>query len=58
MDKIHSASIYLSCNILFSSDLFKCPFTGKEMLKMTQEDFYSELNKTFQSGFEERTANE
>jgi len=45
-------------NIEICKDLFKCPFTGEEMLKMTQKDFYPELDKTFQSGFEERTINE
>jgi len=42
-------------NIEICQDTFKCPFTGEEILKMTLEDFYLDLDKTTQHGFEERT---
>jgi len=45
-------------NIETCQDLFKCPFTGEEMLKMTLEGFYPEFEKTLESGFEVRAANE
>merc|ERR1712133_150802 len=38
-------------NIETCQDLFKCPFTGEEMLKMTLEGFYPEFEKTLESGF-------